>query len=261
MRQFLQERDWSQLTSKFVSAQPYDHVIIDNFFNPVIAEQMAADFPDWDDSAWYARWNNPIEDKKGCNHWDCFPPTTYSAFQYLCSGEFVDILSAITGSSGVTADVGLHGGGWHAHATGGKLNVHLDYSIHPKLKLQRHFNLIVYLTPNWDANWGGGLELWESNADGSPKSLHTVVENRFNRALIFDTTQNSWHGLPNAITCPPGIMRQSLAMYYMTEPAPTASTRGKALYMPHRDQANDPKIIELIHKRSQVETAASVYRS
>jgi hypothetical protein len=33
----------------------------------------------------------------------------------------------------LVADLGLHGGGLHSHARGGKLNVHLDYDIHPKL--------------------------------------------------------------------------------------------------------------------------------
>jgi glutamyl-tRNA synthetase len=31
----------------------------------------------------------------------------------------------------------LHGGGLHCHKAGGKLNTHLDYSLHPKLNLQR----------------------------------------------------------------------------------------------------------------------------
>jgi Rps23 Pro-64 3,4-dihydroxylase Tpa1-like proline 4-hydroxylase len=51
-------------------------------------------------------------------------------------------------------------GGLHTHARGGKLNVHLDYDIHPKLELQRYLNLIIYLTPGWKPEWGGGLGMW-----------------------------------------------------------------------------------------------------
>jgi len=31
------------------------------------------------------------------------------------------------------------------HAAGGNLNPHLDYSIHPKMGLQRKLNVIIYL--------------------------------------------------------------------------------------------------------------------
>jgi S-formylglutathione hydrolase FrmB len=77
---------------------------------------------------------------------------------------------------------------------------------------------------------------------------------------LFDTTQNSWHGLPADLHCPEGIARQSLAVYYVTEPSAGADTRGKALFVPHGEQANDPAIMELIQKRSQVATAESVYK-
>jgi hypothetical protein len=141
------------------------------------------------------------------------------------------------------------------------LNVHVDYNIHPKLQLQRHYNLIVYITPNWQPEWGGGLELWSHNdATGGPKELVKLVENRFNRAVLFDTTQNSWHGLPADLNCPEGVVRQSLAVYYVTQPEQNANPRGKALFAPYKDQAQDPAIMELIQKRSQVQTADQVYK-
>ena len=210
---------------------------------------------------WNAHYNNAIENKKACNHWDRFPTTTYAAFHYLCGAGFENIVSEITGNQGVQSDVGLHGGGWHAHTTAGKLNVHLDYSIHPKLKLERHYNLIVYITPDWDPLWGGGLELWDhDDTTGRAKECKQLVQNRFNRAVLFDTTQNSWHGLPADLRCPEGVMRQSMAVYYVTEPQGDVDPRGKALFVPYKEQASDPAVLELIEKRSQVATAESVYK-
>jgi hypothetical protein len=49
-------------------------------------------------------------------------------------------------------------------------------------------------------------------------------------------------------------------VYYVTQPTAGANTRGKALFVPFKDQANDPAILELIEKRSQVATAESVYK-
>ena len=261
MQQFLNPRNWRALQDEFLSSKPFNHVVIDDFFLPEVADQLVAEFPAYDDPiVWNAHYNNPIENKKACNHWDKFPRTTYTAFHYLTSFEFENTVADITGNPGLQADVGLHGGGWHAHTTSGKLNIHLDYSIHPKLQLERHYNLIVYITPNWDPAWGGGLELWDHNEDGTPSTLARTVENRFNRAVLFDTTQQSWHGLPRDLNCPAGVMRRSMAVYYVTEPANKADTRSRALFVPHGAQADDPEILELIKKRSSEATAATVYK-
>jgi Rps23 Pro-64 3,4-dihydroxylase Tpa1-like proline 4-hydroxylase len=40
-----------------------------------------------------------------------------------------------------------------------KLNVHLDYSIHPKLGLERRLNLVLYITSGWKPEWGGTARL------------------------------------------------------------------------------------------------------
>lgn len=261
MRKFLNDRDWSGLAEQFLSAQPFNHIIIDDFFTEEIADQLVKDFPEYDSPVWNAHYLNAIENKKACNHWDKFPSTTYAVFHYLCSNAFEQIVEQITGNIGLQSDFGLHGGGWHAHATRGKLNVHLDYSIHPKLRLERHYNLIVYITPNWQSAWGGGLELWSHDStNNTAKELFTTVENRFNRAVLFDTTQNSWHGLPANLSCPEGIMRQSLAVYYVTEPQTDADPRGKALFVPYGDQNNDPTVLELIKQRSDATVAHNFYK-
>jgi Rps23 Pro-64 3,4-dihydroxylase Tpa1-like proline 4-hydroxylase len=120
---------------------------------------------------------------------------------------------------------------------------------------------VYHLTKNWNPDWGGGLELWShDDQTGKAKQMEQLVINKFNRAVLFDTTQNSWHGLPAELSCPEGVVRQSIATYYVTEPEPNADPRGKALFVPYKDQAQDPDILELIKKRSQVATAESVYK-
>jgi len=260
MKKFLNDRNWRALQEQFLSNKPFNHIVIDDFFLPEVADQLVKEFPDYDSTVWNAHYLNPIENKKACNHWDKFPKITYAAFHYLCGAGFENIVSEITGNQGVQADVGLHGGGWHAHTTSGKLNVHLDYSIHPKLQLERHYNLIVYITPDWNQSWGGGLELWDHDEDGTPNRLHVTVENRFNRAVLFDTTQYSWHGLPRDLACPEGIMRRSMAVYYVTEPSAATGDRSRALFVPHGAQADDPKVLELIKLRSQEATAEQMYK-
>jgi Rps23 Pro-64 3,4-dihydroxylase Tpa1-like proline 4-hydroxylase len=126
----------------------------------------------------------------------------------------------------------------------------LDYSIHPKLKLQRKLNLILYVTENWNPEWGGGLELWShNNQTNRPDKKIKTLDNIFNRAVLFDTTQNSWHGFPEPLECPEGVYRKSLAVYYLTEPPEGTDPRPRALYAPTEEQENNPEILKLIEER------------
>jgi Rps23 Pro-64 3,4-dihydroxylase Tpa1-like proline 4-hydroxylase len=53
-------------------------------------------------------------------------------------------------------------------------------------------NLIIYLQPEWQAQWGGALGLWRHDeAQNAPGELVKQIPYLFNRAVIFDTSQNS----------------------------------------------------------------------
>jgi Rps23 Pro-64 3,4-dihydroxylase Tpa1-like proline 4-hydroxylase len=229
---------------------PFNHWVIDNFLPLDTAKKLSNEFMDYNYPKWYC-YNNPLENKKTCNDWWEFPPKTYEFLMHLSSSDIVLKLKSMTGIQSLYPDVGLHGAGWHIHGTGGKLNVHLDYSLHPKLNLQRKLNLILYLTEDWDTNWGGGLELWShDDQKNKPKKCEKVINNVFNRAVIFDTTQNSWHGFPEPLTCPEGVYRKSIAFYYLTDPPENIDQRKRALYSPTKEQENNLEILDLIAKRS-----------
>jgi Rps23 Pro-64 3,4-dihydroxylase Tpa1-like proline 4-hydroxylase len=257
----LNPKDWKSYHDIFITAEPFNHVVIDDFFANEIVEKLVEEFLPYNSEHWRGQWDNQVENKKLHNVWDLFPEVTYRTFTYLNSKEFVKILKQITGCKQIYTDIGLNGGGLHSHKSGGHLNIHLDYVIHPKLKLKRKFNLIVYITPNWKKEYGGGLELWSHDSEKNlPGNLVTTVENKFNRAVIFDTTQNSWHGLPEKLDCPEGVTRNSLAIYYLTQPGPEENTRMKALFAPYKDQINDPEVLELIKKRADVNQVKKLYR-
>jgi hypothetical protein len=235
-----------------IKTDPFFHVVIDNFFPEEVAHQLSNDFLDYDDSKWYC-FDNPIENKKICNNWNIFPKTTYTEITRLLSNKFVEELKKITGIDPIYPDIGLLGSGWHMHGRGGKLNVHRDYVIHPKIKLSRKLNLIVYLTPNWNPEWGGALEIWSHNSEtDKPKECVSKIDCLFNRAIIFDTAQNSWHGLPNALTCPDNVYRKSIALYYLTDITGNEEQRFRAQFVPSKDQINDKSIEEFCEQRSKL---------
>lgn len=246
---------------KFSGSKPFDHCVIDNFFLPEIAKKLSEEFLPYDSNKWFY-YKNPIEDKKALNDWNVFPPLTYRVLSYLNSDEFVKILSCSFGST-LYADPGLHGGGWHMHSTGGNLNPHLDYSIHPKLGLERKLNIIIYLSEELQPEiHGGHLGLWmQHNEQAKPGQLVKEIAPIFNRAVLFDTTQNSWHGMSRPLTQPPGIYRKSMAIYYLCEPSKEAALRGRALFAARPEQEGDSRIDEIIKLRSGVASSASVYKT
>jgi Rps23 Pro-64 3,4-dihydroxylase Tpa1-like proline 4-hydroxylase len=251
--------DFAALRTEWHNARPFNHIVLDQFLDEDIVEAVVSEFPDPDSEIWYC-YKNAIELKRAMNNWDRMGVTTYRLFSYLNSREFIDRLETMVGCP-LYADPGLNGGGLHCYKSGGKLNTHLDYSIHPKLGLERRLNLIIYITPNWQAEWGGELGFWEQHPDKKlPGKLAKGILPLFNRAALFDTTQNSWHGLPEPIRSPAHISRNSLAVYYLCDPRKQADPRGRALYAPYKDQADNPEVLELIRKRASVEESSKVYR-
>jgi Rps23 Pro-64 3,4-dihydroxylase Tpa1-like proline 4-hydroxylase len=246
------------LREKWHNAKPFHHVIIDDFLPIDVAEAVAAEFPDADSDFWY-EYSNPLEIKKACSDWNRFTPAIYKTLSSLLQPETTNNLSFLVGKQ-LYADYGLHGGGLHCHKAGGKLNTHLDYNIHPKADLQRKVNIILYVAKDWDPKWNGSLGLWDSDENGQPKNLVQSIECKFNRALIFDTTMNSWHGLPEPVTCPINRSRNSLATYYLCDPPEVVDQRGKALYAPTDDQKDNPEILDLIKKRANLSSFSQVYK-
>lgn len=97
------------------------------------------------------------------------------------------------------------GGGLHEIGPGGKMGVHVDFEAHPS-GLRRVANLLIYLNEDWQIGWGGSLEL-------HGKTISTIPP-LAGRAVLFETTPESWHGHPHPLACPAGRTRRSLALYY-----------------------------------------------
>lgn len=250
------------LSEEFRTSKPFNYIVLDNFLEEDFANELAKEFLEFENPNWYT-YENALEIKKATNNWNLFGPSTYHFFTHVLSSDFTTkIEKLITGKNdkSIIPDVGLHGGGFHSHKTGGKLNPHLDYSIHPKIKKERVANLILYINPEWKSEYGGKFGLWSHNSETSrPDELVKSVDCLFNRAVIFNTTQNSWHGICDELKSPEGITRNSLATYYLREPENSADPRMKVRYAPTKDQLGDPNIEDLIKARLSNESFSSVY--
>ena len=236
------------LENNIIFYEPYKHSVIDNFFKEDVAEQLLKEFPSYNDSCWF-EYNSPLELKKTCNNWYNFPALTYKIFCFLNSKDFINTIKIVMKEhNNLYGDSGLHGAGWHLHGKGGKLNPHLDYSIHPKLKLYRKYNIIIYLNKEWKEEYGGSLGLWNYNSNIEPGDLNKEILPKFNRAVIFETSSKSWHGLSRPVEG--NNLRKSLANYYLTDKE-EGEKRTRALFSPSEEQKNDIYVLDLIKKRSK----------
>ena len=253
LSKFNHDYDWDK--------NPFGHTVVNDFLqeneaNALYEEVLKAQ----EDETNWNQYNNPLEKKFSLSRWDQLPKNVYTFLLALADTKVVKMIEDITGVYELVPDTGLHGGGIHMHRNGGKLNLHQDYSIHPKLGLQRRLNVIFYLGKEWDPMWGGGLEFHEHNPETNrPKHLAKVVDYTWNRMVLFDTIE-SWHGFPNPITPPDDKYRLSLAFYYTSEPLEDHSNKQAVLYAPSDEQIGDPEIEKLIELRSNPDTAKRLYK-
>lgn len=212
--------DPDALRSKFRAAQPYPHIVIDNFLLPAAAERISKAYPSFDEAKSQGFSFNMVNEQKKVQITDRtrFPEPVQALNEAISSPAFLADLSYITGIPKLLADPGLIGGGMHLTGSGGRLDVHVDFNILEQQtpKLFRRLNILIYLNPVWDDGWGGRIELWDRDV----KQCHARCLPALNRCLIFETSESSFHGVA-PITAPPSVVRQSYAAYYYTSEAPT----------------------------------------
>ncbi len=214
------------LRARYAANEPFPHIVLDEFLVPEAAEQVLAEFPSITSPGWiYQKHVN--ENKLGMADRSTFGPMLGAAIDELNSQTFVRFLSDLTGIDGLLADPTLQGGGIHQSARAGYLNIHADFTIHPyRRHWRRRINVLVYLNKDWQDSYGGHLELWDQQMQRCVQEIAPL----FNRAVIFNT-EDSFHGHPEPMSCPPGVTRKSLALYYFTEesvPPVARSTRYRA---------------------------------
>jgi hypothetical protein len=137
------------------------------------------------------------------------------------SGPMVEFLETLSSIEGLIPDPHLAGGGLHQIERGGYLRIHADFNYYQRLGLERRLNVILFLNPEWQEEWGGHLELWSEDM----KKAECRIAPLGGRIAIFSTTSTSYHGHPEPLTCPGGVARRSLAFYYYTNGRPLHERR------------------------------------
>lgn len=198
------------LAEQYQNAGPFPHIVMDNFLPSDFLKNLLADFPDTTDHQYFDRSQERLKYQ--------FRPSEIpgrklrNLVMELNSPAILRFLQELTGIRGLIADPYYMGGGLHETRTGGHLGIHADFNIHPSLKIERRLNLLVYLNDEWPEEYGGHLELWDQKME---TCCHRVLPT-IARAVVFNTSLDSFHGQPDPLKSPAERGRRSIATYYYT---------------------------------------------
>ncbi len=212
----------AQLRARFAGAAPFPHIVIDDFFLPGKSEQLLADFPPFHPENARSELGD-VAGKATIPDNSRISPFYAEVYHYLSSEDFLDTISGITGIADLVHDEMMYGGGTHENLEGQELDPHVDFNYLEDRDLHRRLNLLLYLNHDWEVDWGGCLEL-HSNPRRPAENQVKVVPLAFNRCVIFETSERSWHGFER-IRLPEGqkhLSRKLLSVYLYTRDRPAA---------------------------------------
>lgn len=217
MRSRIHDMNLDQLREEYRTAKPFPFFKIDNFLDDQAARQVVQSYPDYDAARAMGREFNAMSERLKVQVTDAakFPPAVKALSDELSSPEFLEKLEYVTGIPRLVNDELLIGGGMHITGSGGRLDVHVDFNLVEDRQLHRRLNILVYLNDPWQPSWGGNIELWDEEVRNCVQSFQPV----FNRCVVFETTDKSYHGV-TPVTSPEGVLRRSFAAYYYTREAP-----------------------------------------
>ena len=218
--------DIEKLKHDFLTATPFNHVILDNFLGESLAKTIESELRNMNEEDWY---DNKTTFRHINNEPDCetqskkvalnireqIPEKTNEVIDLFSSEKIIKFIEEITGIVGLQSDPYLLGGGVHK-TTNGHLSIHCDFNIHPQTQKHRRINALLYLNSDWKSEYNGYLELWNKDMKSCAKKIRPIC----NRLVIFRITDDALHGSPEKWLAPQNYPRLSLAFYYYTDDRP-----------------------------------------
>ena len=148
--------DIAQLRHRFLTSEPFNYVVIDNFLNFQLARDIEMEIrnlpqEDWFDKDSEFRHINVQGDcethskKIALNIRKQIPEKTNGVIDLFASPTIIKFIEDITEITGLQSDPYLLGGGIHKTSENGHLSVHCDFNIHPQTQKHRRINALLYL--------------------------------------------------------------------------------------------------------------------
>jgi len=187
--------------------------IVEDLLPASVAHQIFDAFPK--DAEGFRTLKSFREHKRQAFDLSGFPPILTEITYALQDRRVVDRVGELTGIVDLDGDPTLYAGGLSMMFPGQFLNPHVDNSHEASKSKYRRINTLFYVTPGWEKENGGNLELWDEEVSVP----HTVVS-KFNRLVFMETNRRSWHSVSPIVAGPP---RCCVSNYYFSAQSPDES--------------------------------------
>lgn len=194
----------------YQSGEPYHYICIDDFLPPEVAQKVREEALAMGEKR--PEHESPREHLKTSYNPDTMPLYSRAVFNALNSRAFLKFLEEMTGIPNLIPDPYYLGAGIHRTNNGGYLGIHADFNFHKPMYLERRLNVLVYLNPDWQPDYGGAFEVWTDDMSEQVAQFPP----KMNRMCCFSTSSTSMHGNPTPVNHPDGDPRISIALYYYT---------------------------------------------
>jgi Rps23 Pro-64 3,4-dihydroxylase Tpa1-like proline 4-hydroxylase len=131
-------------------------------------------------------------------------PTAHQlTYDLMHSGEMLYDLEQMTGIVGLMPDPHLVGAGFSIFRDGSHLGCHYDFNWNDRLRLHRKLTSLLFITPDWEDDWGGHHQLYTGNVevDKKAKLVHSVSP-KFNRFIISQNIKEGPYHSVSKVNCP-----------------------------------------------------------
>ncbi len=205
---------------------------IDNLLPEEIARKIFIDFPSFEQMRLSDNLREKNYTSKSLNKYKPIVSDATLAFQ---DERVIEKISEITQTKQVVGDSLSSAGSISAMAKGHFSNPRLDDSHDSRLENYRVLNLLYFCSPDWQAEYGGTLELWDENVNRAIE-----IPSLFNRLVITSTNENSWYSISEVKK---DVVRCCISNYYFSPASPNGYHKIYSTYFKARPEQVVRRII------------------
>jgi Rps23 Pro-64 3,4-dihydroxylase Tpa1-like proline 4-hydroxylase len=206
---------------------PYKIWIIDDFLDESVAEKINAEWPPNEDTHWF-RGRQEIEGKKNIlehgmlaiSTLENMPSYISEVVSYFHSDAFTELLKKYTGFTNLLSDTTMRWSGLRVMLPNSYQLIHSDARKNPFTGKNKKVTALYYLNKDYIAEDGGCLEIWN---DSITECVHRI-EPAYNRMVIFENSNTSYHGVPE-------VRKERRAITFSAVTEDSAEDRTKALFV------------------------------
>ena len=248
----------------YINTLPYPYYVQNNILDNDFALNIQNEILNIDNDKW-DRYDNPLEKKFTLRDKNELPINTQKLFNIMTSEQFIENLSDIVGIK-LYNDPTKNWWGIHKYKNGDYLDIHSDAGIHPINNMKKHITLGIYLSKNWKEDNGGNLEIWEGDSVLKKKpelnKCITKILPSFNKLILFNNTNNAWHGNPEPVKCDDNSTRIFVTLSYLSNEYnfPYDKKFKKAFFIKRPNDKHDPEKDKIRLLRVDEEKFKDVYK-